>query len=57
MGPDRDEDATSGDAKGVPVPHDHALEGSSEEFPAVSGVRPHPDDPAPEEGNRGGRSF
>jgi hypothetical protein len=35
-----DERATPGDAQGVPVPHDEALEGSSEEYDKVEGVNP-----------------
>lgn len=52
-----EDDAASGDAKGVPVPHEQAVEGSSEEFEAVRGVRPHPSEPAPDDGNRGGQTF
>jgi hypothetical protein len=36
----KDDDATPGNAQDVPVPHDQALEGSSEEFRKVQGVNP-----------------
>jgi hypothetical protein len=48
--PDRTERETPdphpapGDSQGVAVPHDQALEGSSEQFRAVQGIyRPEPD--------------
>jgi hypothetical protein len=41
--------ATPGDAQGVPVPHEHALPGSSEEYPAVQGVYTFPQTAAEQE--------
>jgi hypothetical protein len=37
---DDDRTTTPGNAQGVPVPHEHALEGSSEEFRKVEDVNP-----------------
>jgi hypothetical protein len=34
---------SAGDAKGVPVPHEDPVEGTSEEFTAVDGIRTAPD--------------
>jgi hypothetical protein len=41
--------ATPGDAQGVPVPHEDALPGSSEEYPAVQGVYTFPQTAAEQE--------
>lgn len=41
--------ATPGDAQGVPVPHEQALQGSSEEYPAVEGVYTFPQTAAEQE--------
>jgi hypothetical protein len=39
----RKEQTTPGDAAGVPVPSEHAVEGSSQEFTAVDGVLTYPE--------------
>jgi hypothetical protein len=44
----RKEETTPGDAAGVPVPSEHATEGTSQEFSAVDGVLTYPaESPAP----------
>jgi hypothetical protein len=49
--------ATAGDAQGVAVPHEQAVEGTSEEASAPDRSRVEPDQPDSDEINRGGRSF
>jgi hypothetical protein len=42
---------TPGNAQGVPVPHEDALEGSSEEYTAVEGVRTFPQSSGEQQGD------
>jgi hypothetical protein len=53
----QDKTADPGDAQNVPVPDEHAAEGSSEQFAAVEGIQVPTTETEPEEPNRGGRTF